>query len=55
MRTIDFASLSLVVIAADDDDLAAHAALLADIDKASGGKTVWRALGAASQQVAMAQ
>ncbi len=55
LRTIDFASLSLVVIAADDDDLAAHAALLADIDKASGGKTVWRALAAASASIAMAQ
>ena len=55
VRSIDFASLSLVVIAADDDDLAAHAALLAEIDKASGGKTVWRALAAASPQVAMAQ
>jgi len=55
VRAVDFASLSLVVIAADDDDLAAHAALLAEIDKASGGKTVWRALAAASPQVAMAQ
>jgi DNA polymerase-3 subunit epsilon len=55
VRTIDFASLSLVVIAADDDDLAAHAALLAEIDKASGGRTVWRALAAASAHVAMAQ
>jgi len=55
MRAIDFASLSLVVIAADDDDLAAHAALLADIDKASGGKTVWRPLAATSQQMAVAQ
>ena len=33
----------LVVIAADEDELAAHDALLAEIDKASGGRTVWRA------------
>jgi len=56
LRAVDFASLTLVVIAADDDELDAHAALLADIDKASGGRTVWRALAAASSaQVAMAQ
>ena len=55
VRSIDFASLSLVVIAADDDDLAAHAALLAEIDKASGGKAVWRVPATSSPQVAMAQ
>ena len=42
-RPIDFAALELVVIAADDDELAAHGALLAEIDKASGGHAVWRA------------
>ena len=39
---VDLAALDLVVIEADDDELAAHAALLADIDKASGGHAVWR-------------
>ena len=55
LRAIDFATLALVVIEADDDDLAAHAALLAEIDKASGGRTVWRVSIAASPQLAMAQ
>ena len=32
------------MIEADADECAAHAVLLAEIDKASGGKTVWRAL-----------
>jgi DNA polymerase-3 subunit epsilon len=41
-RPIDFASLTLVVIEADDEELLAHAALLAEIDKASGGRTVWQ-------------
>jgi len=55
LRAIDFATLALVVIEADDDDLAAHAALLAEIDKASGGRTVWRVSAATSPQLAMAQ
>ena len=42
-RPIDFGALELIVIAADDDELAAHEALLAEIDKASGGHAVWRA------------
>ena len=41
-RPIDFSVLDLIVIRADEDDLAVHAALLADIDKASGGHAVWR-------------
>jgi DNA polymerase III subunit epsilon len=39
-------SFQLPVIAPDADDIAAHAAVLADLDKACGGKTVWRALAA---------
>lgn len=39
---IDFGALTLVVIAADEDELAGHAAMLAEIDKASGGRAVWR-------------
>jgi len=54
-RSIDFSALSLVVIAADEGDLEEHAALLAEIDKASGGRAVWRAPVASSPQVAMAQ
>jgi DNA polymerase-3 subunit epsilon len=55
LRAIDFGALSLVVISADDDDLAMHAALLAEIDKASGGKAIWRAAPEASPPLAMAQ
>jgi DNA polymerase-3 subunit epsilon len=32
------------VLAPTHDELAAHDALLAELDKASGGKTVWRQL-----------
>ena len=38
----DFGALSLVVIEADAQEAAAHAAMLVELDKASGGKTVWR-------------
>ena len=41
---IDFSRLGLLVIEPDALEAAAHAALLADIDKASGGRTVWRQL-----------
>jgi DNA polymerase-3 subunit epsilon len=41
---IDFSSFQLPVIAANEDEIAAHGKLLAELDKASGGKTVWRAL-----------
>ena len=41
---IDFSRFELVVISADELELAAHEAVLADLDKASGGKTAWRAL-----------
>jgi len=44
LAVIDFASFDLPVIAANEDELAAHDLLLAELDKASGGKTVWRAL-----------
>jgi DNA polymerase-3 subunit epsilon len=54
-RTIDFSTLTLVVIAADEADLAGHAAMLAEIDKASGGHAVWRAPAALPDLLAMAQ
>ncbi|MDQ2734557.1 MAG: DNA polymerase III subunit epsilon [Pseudomonadota bacterium] len=41
-RPIDFSGLNLIVILADDLESAAHDAVLADIDKASSGRTVWR-------------
>jgi len=44
LEAVDFARLGLRVLAADADESAAHAALLAELDKASSGKTLWRAL-----------
>jgi DNA polymerase III subunit epsilon len=41
-EAVDLAKLELVVIEADADELAAHQAVLVALDKASGGKTVWR-------------
>jgi len=40
--TVDFAGLDLPVLRASADEQAAHEAVLADIDKASGGKAVWK-------------
>ena len=40
-RKIDFGALHLVVLEADESELIAHAALLADIARESGGRTVW--------------
>jgi DNA polymerase-3 subunit epsilon len=39
---IDFSVFELVVIEPSADELAAHLAVLADLDRASGGKAVWR-------------
>jgi DNA polymerase-3 subunit epsilon len=55
LAPIDLSMLSLVVIHADDEDLAGHAAMLAEIDKASGGRAVWRAVANGAAQVGMAQ
>lgn len=44
LEAVDFAALDLVVVPASEAETVAHAALLAEIDKASGGKTVWRQL-----------
>jgi len=54
-RPVDFSALALIVIPADDDDLAGHAAMLAEIDKASGGRAVWRLAPALPDLLAMAQ
>ena len=40
----DFGVLNLQMLPADEREQAAHADVLAQIDKASGGKTIWRAL-----------
>ncbi len=44
IATIDFSIYQLRVIQADSLELAAHNAVLAEIDKASAGKTRWRLL-----------
>jgi DNA polymerase-3 subunit epsilon len=41
-HSIDLRQYSLRVLGPTADELQAHQALLTDIDKASGGKTVWR-------------
>ena len=41
---VDLSQFVLPLLAANDDELAAHEVLLVDIDKASKGKTVWRAV-----------
>jgi DNA polymerase-3 subunit epsilon len=47
IAAVDFGRLVLPVIEADAAEAAAHAALLAELDKASGGKTLWKAAEAA--------
>jgi DNA polymerase III subunit epsilon len=39
---IDLRALTLYAVAVNDEEQCAHEALLAEIDKASGGRTVWR-------------
>jgi DNA polymerase-3 subunit epsilon len=43
LAAVDFSQLELCVIEADAAELAAHDLLLIEIDKASAGRTVWRA------------
>ncbi len=42
-QTLDLSGFDLPVLLAGEAELAAHEAVLAQIDKSSGGKTVWRA------------
>ena len=51
LQARDLTQYALTVIAVTADEQLAHDAVLAELDKASGGKTLWRALSAA---VAMA-
>jgi len=44
LEAVDFSVLDLKVLIADVAEAAAHAALLTELDKASGGKTIWRVL-----------
>ena len=40
---IDLTAVELIVVEPSEEELIAHAAVLADLDKASGGRTLWRA------------
>jgi DNA polymerase-3 subunit epsilon len=46
MPTVDLRSIDLPLLTANDQECGAHENLLAGIDKASKGKTIWRALAA---------
>ncbi|HSI57984.1 MAG TPA: DNA polymerase III subunit epsilon [Ideonella sp.] len=39
---IDLSAFVLPVLAANDEEMAAHEKLLGELDKSSGGKTIWR-------------
>ena len=43
LESVDLSAFTLPVIAADAAEAQAHAALIAELDQASGGKTVWKA------------
>jgi len=43
-EAIDLSAFTLPVLLATDEERSAHDALLVDLDKASGGKTLWRSL-----------
>jgi DNA polymerase III subunit epsilon len=42
--TVDLTAYALLPVSVSDDELAAHEAILADIDRVSSGKTVWQRL-----------
>jgi DNA polymerase III subunit epsilon len=42
VEAIDLRGFELPILCATDDELAAHETMLSQLDKASGGKTVWR-------------
>lgn len=44
IAAIDFSQFELPVIAANDAEMAAHGVVLAELDKASGSKTLWKNL-----------
>lgn len=47
VQRVDLSVIELVVLQASEQELAAHEAVLQQLDKDSGGKTVWRAAEAA--------
>ncbi|HEU4459916.1 MAG TPA: DNA polymerase III subunit epsilon [Methylibium sp.] len=44
LAVVDLAAFELAVVEPDADELSAHEAALADLDKASKGRTLWRAV-----------
>lgn len=44
LAAVDFSQFTLAVLLPDETEQQAHEALLAELDKASGGKTLWRAM-----------
>jgi DNA polymerase-3 subunit epsilon len=52
LQAVDLAGFDLAVTALTDEELVAHEKVLAELDKASGGKTVWRQLANAENLVA---
>lgn len=44
LAAVDLSQFELPVLPASADEVAAHEAILAELDKASGGKTLWRQL-----------
>jgi DNA polymerase-3 subunit epsilon len=42
LTPVDFATLDLIVVEPSHDELTAHDAVLAELDRASGGRTLWR-------------
>ncbi|MFT4192451.1 MAG: DNA polymerase III subunit epsilon [Comamonas sp.] len=51
LERIDFSALVLPVIDATPQELAAHQTVLTELDKSSGGKTIWRQLETVSESV----
>ncbi len=45
---IDLTAFVLPVLVAEDEEIAAHEAVLSGLDKSSGGKTLWRSIGASA-------
>jgi len=44
VAAVDLSAIALIAVPVSEAEAAAHEAVLADLDKASGGKTVWRRL-----------
>jgi DNA polymerase III subunit epsilon len=54
VEAIDLAAFVLPVLRATEEEAAAHETVLADLDKACGGRTLWRVLERAPGEAAMA-